>query len=314
MELLGRWCDTTLSRRRAVSAVAVTAAGVACGWQSKTKAAPGSWRPRYILASAMYGNFPLTEILPEVAKTGAESIDLWPKPHGTQREEIDSLGEATVAAMLAQHQVKLGGIACYRLGAFNLADEFALAGRLGDGVVLVTLAQGGARATGTALKSEIKRFLEKLRPSIAAAEETGGVLAIENHSNSLINSPDSIRWFGELVTSDRVGVALAPHHLPQDGELVASLARELGPRLKFVYAQEHGKGSKEKLPKQDELLQLPGRGPLDFGPLMRQLAEMRFAGPVEIFMHPVPRGVPILDTVPAITAEINRARDYLNAV
>ncbi|MDA0255843.1 MAG: TIM barrel protein [Planctomycetota bacterium] len=314
MELLGRLCDTTLSRRRAVSAVAVTAAGVACGWQSKTKAAPGSWQPRYILASAMYGNFPLTEILPEVAKTGAESIDLWPKPHGTQREEIDSLGEATVAAMLAQHQVKLGGIACYRLGAFNLADEFALAGRLGDGVVLVTLAQGGARATGTALKSEIKRFLEKLRPSIAAAEETGGVLAIENHSNSLINSPDSIRWFGELVTSDRVGVALAPHHLPQDGELVASLARELGPRLKFVYAQQHGKGSKEKLPKQDELLQLPGRGPLDFGPLMRQLAEMRFAGPVEIFMHPVPRGVPILDTVPAITAEINRARDYLNAV
>ena len=312
MELLGRLCDTTLSRRRAVSAVSVTAAGVVCGWQSKTKAAPGSWQPRYILASAMYGNFPLAEILPEVAKTGAASIDLWPKPHGTQREEIDTLGEATVAAMLARHQVKLGGIACYRLGPFNLADEFALAGRLGEGVVLVTGARGDANATGTALKAEIKRFLEKLRPSIAAAEETGGVLAIENHSNSLINSPDSIRWFGELVTSDRVGVALAPHHLPQDGELVASLARELGPRLKFVYAQQHGKGSKEKLPKQDELLQLPGRGPLDFGPLMRQLAEMRFAGPVEIFMHPVPRGVPILDTVPAITAEINRARAYLH--
>ncbi len=312
MELLGRLCDTTLSRRRAVSAVSVTAAGVVCGWQSKTKAAPGSWQPRYILASAMYGNFPLAEILPEVAKTGAASIDLWPKPHGTQREEIDTLGEATVAAMLARHQVKLGGIACYRLGPFNLADEFALAGRLGEGVVLVTGARGDANATGTALKAEIKRFLEKLRPSIAAAEETGGVLAIENHSNSLINSPDSIRWFGELVTSDRVGVALAPHHLPQDGELVASLARELGPRLKFVYAQQHGKGSKEKLPKQDELLQLPGRGPLDFGPLMRQLAEMRFAGPVEIFMHPVPRGVPILDTMPAITAEINRARAYLH--
>ena len=27
---------------------------------------------------------------------------------------------------------------------------------------------------------------------------------------------------------------------------------------------------------------------------------MRFTGPVEIFMHPVPRGVPILDTVDAI--------------
>ena len=53
--------------------------------------------------------------------------------------------------------------------------------------------------------------------------------------------------------------------------------------------------------------------PLDFGPLMRQLAAMNFAGPVEIFMHPVPRGVPILDTVAAITAEVNRARTALLA-
>ena len=106
-------------------------------------------------------------------------------------------------------------------------------------------------------------------------------------------------------------MALAPHHLPQDGELIATLARDLGPRLKFVYAQQHGKGAKDRLPKEDELLQLPGRGPLDFGPLMRELATMRFAGPVEVFMHPVPRGVPILDTIPAITAEINQAQASL---
>ncbi|MFM8494347.1 MAG: hypothetical protein ACKOEM_02315, partial [Planctomycetia bacterium] len=45
----------------------------------------GKWQPRWILASALYGTFPLAEILPEVAKTGADMIDLWPKPHGTQR-------------------------------------------------------------------------------------------------------------------------------------------------------------------------------------------------------------------------------------
>ena len=58
---------------------------------------------------------------------------------------------------------------------------------------------------------------------------------------------------------------------------------------------------------------MPGRGPFDFGPLMRQLSAMHFDGPVEIFMHPVPRGVPILDTVAAITAEVNRARTALLA-
>jgi sugar phosphate isomerase/epimerase len=56
-----------------------------------------------------------------------------------------------------------------------------------------------------------------------------------------------------------------------------------------------------------------GLGPFDFGPLIRELAAMHFAGPVEIFMHPVPRGVPILESVAEITAEVNRGRSHLVA-
>lgn len=277
-------------------------------------AAANRWRPRYILASALYGTFPLAEILPEVVKTGATMIDLWPKPHGSQREEVEALGVDTVREMLAAAGVTVGGIACYKPGAFNLAGEFALARRLGaEQPVLVCTAPGGGAAKGEAVTEAARAFLEKLRPSIAAAEEAGGVIAIENHSGSLLRTADDIRRFADVVRSDRVGIALAPHHLPQDADLLAAVARDLGARLKFVYAQQHGKGSKEKLPKEDELLQMPGRGPLDFGPLMRQLAAMRFAGPVEIFMHPVPRGGPILDTVAAITAEVNRARATLEA-
>lgn len=273
-----------------------------------------TWQPRWMLASALYGTFPLAEILPEVAKTGADMIDLWPKPHGTQREEIDTLGEEKVKTMLAAAGVRLGGIACYKVGAFKLADEFDLAKRLcGEGAVLVTMAPGDGSLSGEALTAAIKAFLEKLAPSIAAAEATGGVIAIENHSNSLLQTPESIRRFAELATHDRVGIAFAPHHLPQDAALIATLARDLGPKVRFVYAQQHGKGSKEKLPKDDEMMQMPGRGPLDFSPLMRELAAMRFAGPVEIFMHPVPRGVPILESVAAITAEVNRARSHLLA-
>jgi hypothetical protein len=39
---------------------------------------------------------------------------------------------------------------------------------------------------------------------------------------------------------------------------------------------------------------------------------MKYSGWTEIFMHPVPRGIPILETASAVTAEINRSRDYLN--
>ncbi|MFM7290172.1 MAG: sugar phosphate isomerase/epimerase family protein [Planctomycetia bacterium] len=273
------------------------------------------WQPRWILSSALYGNVPLAEVLPEVRKTGAATIDLWPKPHGTQRDEVDALGVEKVRELLAAADVAVGGIACYMVGPFNLAGEFAVASRLGaKEPVLVTMAPGDGSLAGDALTAATTVFLEKLRPSLAAAEEAGGVIAIENHSHSLLQTPDSIRRFAALATHDSLGIALAPHHLPQEGELVAALARDLGPKLKFVYAQQHGKGAKEKLPKEDELLQLPGRGKLDFGPLMRQLAAMRFAGPIEIFMHPVPRGVPILGSVAEITAEVNRARGHLESL
>ena len=291
------------------TAAAATVAGMACADESSKP-----WRPRWILASALYGSFPLAEILPEVRKTGATMIDLWPKPHGSQREEIDALGVEKVREMLAAADVRLGGIACYIVGAFNLAGEFAIAKKLGaEAPVLVTMAPGDGGLEGDDLAAAIKAFLVKLRPSIVASEEAGGVIAIENHSHSLLQTPDAIRRFAELAAEDRVGVALAPHHLPQDGELVATIARDLGSKLKFVYAQQHGKGSKEKLSKADELLQMPGRGPFDFGPLMRELAAANFAGPIEIFMHPVPRGVPIHESISEITAEVNLARDHLLA-
>jgi sugar phosphate isomerase/epimerase len=303
------------SRRAFLQAAGISAAGIAGGGVVGAALPAGGWRPHWILASALYGNLPLAEIVPEVVKTGATMIDLWPKPHGTQREEVDSLGEAMVREMLGAAGIRLGGIACYKVGAFHLAAEFALAKRLGgEGTVLVTTAAGDGTATGDALVAAIKSFLAKIAPSLAAAEATDGVIAIENHSNSLLQTPEAIRRFAELATHDRLGIALAPHHLPQDARLIAALAGDVAPKLKFVYAQQHGKGSKDKLPKEDELLQMPGRGPLDFGPLMRELASMQFAGPIEIFMHPVPRGVPILDTVAEITAAINRSRTYLEGL
>ena len=123
----------------------------------------------------------------------------------------------------------------------------------------------------------------------------------------------AVRWFGEMAESDHLGIALAPHHLPQDAKRIGDIAADLGPRVKFFYAQQHGKGSSKKLPKAQEMLQMPGRGPLDFTPILAALKKINYRGLTEIFMHPVPRGIPILDSTQAITAEINRSRRYLEA-
>ena len=58
---------------------------------------------------------------------------------------------------------------------------------------------------------------------------------------------------------------------------------------------------------------MPGRGKLDFTPLLRGLRKVNFSGYTEPFMHPYPRGIPILDTTAEVTAEINRSRTYLES-
>ena len=91
------------------------------------------------------------------------------------------------------------------------------------------------------------------------------------------------------------------------------LIRDLGAKqIPFMYFQEHSAGIFAKVAKEIELQQLPGfGGALDYRPIVKALADIRYAGLVEIFMHPTPRGVPILPTVAEITAAINRSRDYV---
>jgi sugar phosphate isomerase/epimerase len=267
----------------------------------------------YILGSCMYGYADLEEILPEVAKIGATAIDIWPKVHGNQREQLSAMGKEKFAELIRDNNVKLGCITQYPLGPFGLQDEMKLASRLGC-KTMVTGGRGPKGLRGTELKAAIQKFLEQMKPHLAVAEETGVTIAIENHGNNLIDSPDSLKWLAELRSSKNLGIAFAPYHLPQEEALLAKLIHELGDSIAMFYAWQHGKGCMQKQPKVDELLQMPGRGDLDFGPLLAALKEINYDGWTEIFMHPFPRGISILEDTNATTAEINTARKYLSGL
>ncbi len=273
-------------------------------------AAEEKFKLRYIVGSSMYGYTKLEEILPEVRKTGATAIDIWPMRHGNQREQLDEMGEEKFAALLKAADVTLGCITQYPLGPFNLQKEMRLAQRLGC-PTLVTGGSGPKGLKGPELKAAVGEFIEKMKPHLAVAEETGVTIAIENHANNLIDSIDSLKWLAELRPNKHLGIALAPYHLPQNEKLLADLIKSTGDSIAMFYAWEHGMGCMRKLPKAQELLQMPGRGQLDFAPLVTALKEINYEGWTEIFMHPVPRGIPILETTEAVTAEINRSRDYL---
>jgi len=264
----------------------------------------------YILASSLYGQLPLKDILPEVAKVGATHIDLWPKKHGSQREELDAMGEEAFMALLAEHDVKPGIFTRYDLGPYKLLDEVKLAGKLGARLVIA--ASGSGASEGPDLKDRVKAFIEQLKPTTDAAEEAGVIVGMENHGNALLQSPDSLRYFAELATSPALGIAFAPYHLPQDPDLQAGLIRDIGPKLCHFYAWEHGHGSKDPMPKAREMQQLPGYGSLDFLPILQALKDINYAGWTSVFMHPVPRGIPILPTIDETTTALNRSREYLD--
>ncbi len=302
--------DSTIhiSRRDFLTASAV--AGLALGGAGLLPAAGSKFKPRYILGSCMYGYTALSEIVPEVHKVGATALDIWPKVHGNQREQLDEMGEEKFAELLKKHDVSLGCITQYKLGPFGLQNEMRLAQRLGCST-MVTGGRGPKGLTSSDLKAAVGKFIEQMKPHLAVAEETGVTIAIENHGNNLIESPDSLKYLAELRPSEHLAIAFAPYHLPQDEKLLGDLIRSLGDSIAMFYAWQHGMGCHVKLPKEQELLQMPGRGELDFEPLLDALGDINYQGWTEIFMHPVPRGIPILEPTSAVTAEINRSRDYL---
>jgi len=299
--------------RRHFCAAAATALTVPLLPRIATSDDESDFRLKYIVGSSMYGYTALDEILPDVRKTGATALDIWPKSHGNQREQLDALGEANFTAMLNEHDVTLGCITQYKLGPFGLGDEMRLARRLGCQTI-VTGGKGPVGLKGKELKAAVAKFIEQMKPHLAIAEETGVTIAIENHANNLVDSADSLKYLAELRPSKHLAIALAPYHLPQDADALGNLIRTLGNSIVMFYAWQHGMGCHVKLPKEQELLQMPGRGELDFAPLLAAFKEIKYTGWTEIFMHPVPRGIPILESTKAVTAEINRSRAYLETI
>lgn len=280
------------------------------------QAAKSSFKFRYLLASSMYGRLPLSEILPEVGKTGATAIDIWPRVHGDQREQMDELGHDAFDRMLVDHGVKLGCLTHYDLGPYRLGEELPVAQRFGCPLIVC----GGSGPAGLEkgpLRQAVKTFAEKMRPHLELASEHGVTIAIENHGNNLIDSPDSLKWLIEYRSTPNLKIALAPYHLEVLGVEAGGLAdliHDLGNEIALFYAWQHGMGCSKKLPKEQELLQMPGRGSFDFRPAVAALRAIDYQGSTEVFMHPVPRGIPILPTSEETTREINRGRSYLEGL
>ena len=300
-----------MNRRNAIRSIGSLAGSTAT--ISPLIAKPDKFRLRYILSSAMYGYMSLDSILPQVSLTGSEAIDVWCKVHGNQREQIDKMGYVAAKNLLAENKVKAAVFTRYPLGPFGLIEEMKKIHQNFGAEIIVCGTTGPSEVKGKEAKRVVQEFLEKMKPHIAVAEELGMIIAVENHSRQFLYHPDSLRYFAELNESKNLGVALAPHHLHRFQADIPDLIRDLGNKnIPFMYFQEHSEGMNKKSAKSIEMQQLPGfGGGLDYKSVIKALKNIGYSGYCEIFMHPVPRGIPILPTIAEITAAINRSRAYV---
>jgi sugar phosphate isomerase/epimerase len=294
-----------MTRRTFLHTLGAAAAGSAL-------AAPEPFQLRYVLSSALFGEMPLATILPEVSRAGCEAIDIWRRVHGNQREQITEMGDDAFAALLEKNHTKLGVSTCYPLGPMKLQEEMAWLKKLG-GKMVVCGSSGPKNPEGAEAKAAMQKFVEDMKPHVAKAEELGVTIAIENHANTALYHPDSMRYFAEFNRSPVLGIALAFHHLHDWQDQIPALIRDLGAtQLPFIYFQEYSEGISKKVSKEIEMQQLPGfGGGLDYRPIVQAMRKIRFAGVVSIFMHPTPRGVPILPTAGEITAAVLKSREYV---
>lgn len=299
----------TLTRRQFICAsTGVLAAGTRAQAGDST-----AFRLRYVLSTSVYGNLPIADIVAEVAAAGCDGLDIWAGRWGNQREQIEALGPEKFSALLEQHRTRVRCYTCMDTGLLKAEPQMRPMKRFGGDLIVAMIGGGGGpNLRGAELRAAIHAQVARLRPAFDASAEAGVRLAIENHSGGILASPDSLGLLVDAIPQTHVGLAFAPYHLPQDPALLGKLIGELGERLFYFYAWQHGDGSGD-LPPPRQRRQLPGVGPLDFKPMLAALKRIRFAGPTSIFMHPTPRGSPIHPTVAETTAELNRAGAYLES-
>jgi sugar phosphate isomerase/epimerase len=276
----------------------VVGAGAAAGMaaasctrvEKKVVTVKPKWQMGLSTSSIHFMQLPIEQACGRIAALGFEAIDIWSAHNGCPHldDVAERLGPEGLKKMLTEYNLELFSFSVYKGHYARYAE---LLGKAGGGVAV----QGsGPPCKPAELTAKMRQYIEGLKPSVELAEKYNSYLAIENHVGALLCSLDSLKAFVDINTSPRLGIALAPYHLQTLKASVPEAIHICGEQLFYFYAWQH----------YPDLEQLPGIGPTDMTPWIQALADIRYQGYVNPFMH----GHPEPDVM---AANLAKSRDYL---
>lgn len=289
-----------ISRREFLQTMALSAGAVGLAGQlfgeRRTNA---DWRPRQCLSSVMFPSLSLAAFCAQAQALGFRGIDLW-APFGPcdHLEQARKMGARAFLELLQAHDLEVGAWTVYESKQYKkrFAGYAEFIGACGGGTVVFGTLFGDEAKQNP--EQSFREYFDGLVPEIELAKQHSVQFAVENHSYSIFNSPESFEIFHRLnPDAGVVGIALAPYHLQIAKVDVVETIRACRGKLRFFYAWQRGKGT----------LQLPGEGPADFRPWLEALEREHYTQWMTPFMH---GELPLAEMVEVV----DRSKQYLESL
>ncbi|MCS7192809.1 MAG: sugar phosphate isomerase/epimerase [Armatimonadetes bacterium] len=189
---------------------------------------------------------------------GIESVDLWSFPNWVEHVKLDSDEPERIAEEVKQMGLRVCALTLYTSDPQRLKKGVEFAYRL-KAPIVVNGVQGRSW----------DEFEEFLRPAMDSLSQTGVKLAIENHTDNLLDSSDRAAEFCRRFPADLIGITFAPTHCFVIGERPNDWIHRFSDRILLLYLWDVSprncglawwRRNWNKFPEE----QFPGNGALDF--------------------------------------------------
>ncbi len=209
-------------------------------------------------SSLLFAGHDRTKTLLSLKEVGIASVDLWSIPNWVEHVRLDEDEPEHIANEVMEAGLRICALSIYTADPQRLCRGVEFAAQLG-----VPMVVNGAKG------QDWDEMAEFLRPALNAAAKTGVKLAIENHSDTLLDSSDRVLEFCRRFPADLVGITFAPPHCFVLGERPNEWVHRFADRILLLYLwdvapQNHGLSWWRKHWNKFPAEQFPGNGILDF--------------------------------------------------